>query len=142
MKNTAIFRTERFGDPSQVDMMDVPPPPGKECIEFLMKRVANRGVSLEFTEAFEGEFGWFASVIVGKHDFLVHVYWSALGRPPVDYWTILVEEQFHPLKRLFGRRKSPEALNALCDHLRQILEDEEDFTDVRWLTAEEFREIT
>ena len=141
-KSIVAFTTDYFDQswPSGEDDPNVPPL-GKDAAAYFIRRLSELGVQVLGKEAVVGESGWHWNISIGKDKYALVIHWAPIGKPPKDFWIIQISEDASLFGRLIGKKSLPGDATPVVSAIRRIIDDEPRFSDVRWLTPEEFRSV-
>ena len=141
-KIIAIFKSAAF-DLSWPDDGSEPnePPLGKDLAEFLQARLQEQ--SIEADAPFDSETGWEFFVTIESVQYSLLAQWAPMGEPESDVWVIQPQILQGCLKALFSKDlgQNPRDLQPLLKVIKPILNESNVFTDVRWLTRDEFSAV-
>jgi hypothetical protein len=141
-KIIAIFESDAF-DLSWPDDDSDPnePPLGKDLAEFLQARLQEQ--SIEADAPFDSETGWEFFVTIEGVQYSLLAQWAPMGEPESDVWVIQPQILQGCLKALFSRDQgqNPRDLQPLLKAIKPILNESNVFSDVRWLTRDEFSAV-
>ena len=141
-KIIAIFKSDCFDTSWPDDGTDPNEPPlGKDLAEYFKTRLHEKGIEVD--SPFESEVGWEFFVTIENILYSLLVHWAPIGEPQTDFWVIQPQKQEGCLKGLFGKGRGQKAedLKPFLKILKPIVNESKEFTDVEWLSYDEFSAI-
>jgi len=110
----------------------------KNIVDLIRREVEKHG-GKTVSNPVPGEGGWTWHVRIKAQEFGVFLHWAPIGNPPRDSWVVQTGTRQSLFSAIFGRPAPETALVPIVERLRDVVNEDHGFSNIRWLTRDEFR---